>query len=375
VRNQWIGDNAVKDLPGRSPVALEHQLIRERIADRVVLVTGGAGSIGSEICRQIARFGPAAIVGFDNSETGLFHLELEMRGSFPEVPFHAEIGNIQNPQRVEEVIGTHWPAIIFHAAAYKHVPMMEAHMFEAVQNNVFGTYNVASAAKKLGVGELVLISSDKAVRPTSIMGTTKRISEFIVLSLANTDTRFFVVRFGNVLESNGSVVRIFRQQILAGGPVTVTHPEMQRFFMTIPGASQLVLQASAIGKGGEVVVLDMGDPIKIVDLARNLILLSGLRPDVDIRIEFTGIRPGEKLVEERSHLDEGTVATRHDKVSVLAAHDIRVPNMTTCLSDLREGCAARDAGVVVQALKSAIPDYSPSEYALSRSVDGQPAAF
>jgi FlaA1/EpsC-like NDP-sugar epimerase len=256
--------------------------------------------------------------------------------------------------------------MIFHAAAYKHVPMMEAHLFEAVENNVFGTYNVACAAVQFGVSEFVLISSDKAVRPTNIMGATKRISEFIILSLANSGTKFVAVRFGNVLGSNGSVVPMFKQQIMAGGPVTVTHPEMQRFFMTIPEASQLVLQASAMGNGGEVFVLDMGDPVKIVDLARNLILLSGLRPDEDIRIEFTGTRPGEKLYEELSHLDEGTVATQHEKVRVFAAHAIKQPNMPACLSDLREGCATRDASMLVLALKCAIPDYSPSEHILAR---------
>jgi FlaA1/EpsC-like NDP-sugar epimerase len=363
-----IRNVAVEDLLGRSPVVLEHERIRERIAGRVVLVTGAAGSIGSEMCRQIARYGPAAIVGFEVSETGLFHLEHEMRQSFPDIPFHAEIGSIQNLRRVEEVICQYSPAMIFHAAAYKHVPMMEAHLFEAVENNVFGTYNVASAAVRFGVGEFVLISSDKAVRPTNIMGATKRLSEFIILSFADSGTRFVAVRFGNVLGSNGSVVPMFKQQILAGGPVTVTHRDMQRFFMTIPEASQLVLQASAMGRGGEVFVLDMGDPVRIVDLARNLILLSGLRPDEDIRIEFTGVRPGEKLFEELSHFEEGTVATQHEKVRVFTAQSIDLPDVGACLSTLRESCAARDVGSLILALKTAIPDYSPSAHVLSRIV-------
>ncbi|HEU5023228.1 MAG TPA: polysaccharide biosynthesis protein, partial [Bryobacteraceae bacterium] len=229
------------------------------------------------------------------------------------------------------------------------------------------TWNVATAAARLGVREFVLISSDKAVRPTNIMGATKRIAEFIILSLANSDTRFVAVRFGNVLGSNGSVVPRFKQQILAGGPVTVTHPEMQRFFMTIPEASQLVLQASAMGRGGEVFVLDMGDPVRIVDLARNLILLSGLRPNEDIRIEFTGTRPGEKLYEEVCHLEEGTVATPHEKVRVFAANALRQPDIKACLADLREGCESRDAASVVLALKKAIPDYTPSEHILARA--------
>ncbi len=362
-----IRDVAVEDLLGRSPVVLQHQLIEKRITGRVVMVTGAAGSIGSELCRQIARFRPAAIVGFENSETGLFHLENELRASFPDVPFHPAIGNIQNLHRIEEVIRHYSPATVFHAAAYKHVPMMEAHPFEAVENNIFGTYNVANAAARLGVGEFVLISSDKAVRPTNIMGATKRIAEFIILSLAWSDTRFVAVRFGNVLGSNGSVVPRFKQQILAGGPVTVTHPEMQRFFMTIPEASQLVLQAAAMGRGGEVFVLDMGDPVRIVDLARNLILLSGLRPNEDIPIEFTGTRPGEKLYEEVCHLEEGTVATPHEKVRVFAANAIHQPNIEACLTALREGCRERDAARVVLALKTAIPDYTPSPHVLERA--------
>jgi FlaA1/EpsC-like NDP-sugar epimerase len=369
-----IRNVAVEDLLGRSPVVLEQELIAARLTGRIVMVTGAAGSIGSELCRQIARFSPAAIVGFENSETGLFYIEHELHRTVPNVAFHAEIGSIQNLTRIEEVIAKYSPASIFHAAAYKHVPMMEAHLFEAVENNVFGTWNVATAAARAGVGEFVLISSDKAVRPTNIMGATKRITEFIVLSLSGGNTRFVAVRFGNVLGSNGSVVPTFKQQILAGGPVTVTHPEMQRFFMTIPEASQLVLQAAAMGHGGEVFVLDMGEPVKIVDLARNLILLSGLRPEEDIRIEFTGTRPGEKLYEELSHLEEGTVATQHEKVRVFAAHSVRCPDIEACLDTLREGCAARDVTSVVNALKTAIPDYTPSEHILARTSLQQRAA-
>ncbi len=367
-----IRDVAVEDLLGRSPVALEHHRIREKVGGRVILVTGAAGSIGSELCRQIARYRPEAIVGFEVSETGLFHLEHEMRKAFPSVPFHSEIGSIQNRRRVEEVIEQYWPAMIFHTAAYKHVPMMEAHLFEAVENNVFGTYNVASAAVRYGVDDFILISSDKAVRPTSIMGATKRISEFIILSFANSSTKFTAVRFGNVLGSNGSVVPMFKQQILAGGPVTVTDPEMRRFFMTIPEASQLVLQASAMGRGGEIFVLDMGDPVRIVDLARNLILLSGLRPNMDIRIEFTGTRPGEKLYEELSHLEEGTVPTVHEKVRVFSTNAISQPDMRDCLANLREGCTTRDNLSLILALKKAIPDYMPSDHVLMQAAQPEP---
>jgi FlaA1/EpsC-like NDP-sugar epimerase len=358
---------AVEDLLGRSPVSLDTRRIEEKIAGRTVMVTGAAGSIGSELCRQIARFHPAVIVAFESSETGLFHLQNEFRNTFPDVPLHAAIGSVQNVRRIDEVLREHSPSMIFHAAAYKHVPMMEAHMFEAVENNIFGTWNVATAAGRFGVDDFVLISTDKAVRPTNIMGATKRFSELLILSLGDTATKFVAVRFGNVLGSNGSVVPTFKQQILAGGPVTVTHPEMQRFFMTIPEASQLVLQAFTMGRGGEVFVLDMGDPVKIVDLARNLILLSGLRPDTDIRIEFTGMRPGEKLYEELSHLDEGTVATPHQKVRAFAAHAIRLPDMRRLLEELRCGHEARDPYRVVLTLKEAIPDYTPSEYVLPRA--------
>jgi FlaA1/EpsC-like NDP-sugar epimerase len=274
-------------------------------------VTGAAGSIGSELCRQIARFGPAGSVGFEIAESPLFELDREMRGAFPGTPFYAEIGSVQNRARVEEVVRQYSPSVIYHAAAYKHVPLMEAHIFEAVENNVFGTYNVAAVAAACGVEEFVLISSDKAVRPTNVMGATKRVAELIVQELATDEHRFVAVRFGNVLGSNGSVIPIFKKQIAAGGPVTVTHPEMRRFFMTIPEACQLVLQAAAIGEGGQICVLDMGEPVKIVDLARDLILLSGLRPEEDIKIEFTGMRPGEKLYEEVSTILEETVASAH----------------------------------------------------------------
>jgi len=362
---------AVEDLLGRSPVTLDARRIEERIAGRTVMVTGAAGSIGSELCRQIARFRPAVIVAFESSETGLFHLQNEFQQTFPDIVFRAVIGSIQNLRRVEEILREHSPSMIFHAAAYKHVPMMESHMFEAVENNVFGTWNVATAAARFGVGEFVLISTDKAVRPTNIMGATKRFSELLILSLGHHGTKFVVVRFGNVLGSNGSVVPTFKQQILAGGPITVTHPDMQRYFMTIPEASQLVLQASIMGRGGEVFVLDMGEPVKIVDLARNLILLSGLRPDSDIRIEFTGARPGEKLVEELSHLEEGTVPTDHTKVRAFA-RAIALPDMSRLIAELRSSHATRDPIRLVLTLKEAIPDYSPSDYVLPRRAEGAP---
>lgn len=360
------------DLLGRSPVQLEENQIREALEGKVVLVTGAAGSIGSELCRQIARFQPAGIIGFDAAESPLFEIEQEMRRKFSEIPFHAEIGSVQNRKRLDEVLHQYGPTVVYHAAAYKHVPMMEKHVFEAIENNVFGTYNLAVAAAEHGVEDFVMISSDKAVRPSNIMGATKRLAELLLLTLQNGRTKYVAVRFGNVLGSNGSVIPIFKRQIAAGGPVTVTHPEMRRFFMTIPEACQLVLQAGVIGRGGQICVLDMGEPIKIVDLARNLILLSGLRPDEEIKIEFTGMRPGEKLYEELSTLLEETVATSHEKVRIFVGNNALEEDMLEKLICLREICTARDVGRLVVALKEIVLDYSPSAHLLKRLIEPRP---
>ena len=355
-----IREVAVEDLLGRIPISLDESALRARLENAVVVVTGAAGSIGSEICRQVARFRPSSIVGFDAAETPLFHLQQEMRAAFPEVFFYAEIGNIQNSARLGEVFDTYGPSILYHAAAYKHVPMMESSLIEAAENNILGTANVAAAAAEHGIDDFVMISSDKAVRPANIMGLTKRIAELIVSSPESGSTRFVSVRFGNVLGSNGSVVPIFKRQIAAGGPVTVTHPEMQRYFMTIPEAAQLVLQASIMGKGGEIFVLDMGQPVKIVDLARNLILLSGLRPDDDIKIEFTGARPGEKLCEELSAYQENTLPTFHEKIKIFAGAPVPAQTMQEELQAVRRLCALRDARGLVLRLKELVPDYNPS---------------
>jgi FlaA1/EpsC-like NDP-sugar epimerase len=363
-----IREVAVDDLLGRTPVHLEEGQIRGTLEGKVVLVTGAAGSIGSELCRQIARFHPAGIVGIEIAESPLFEIDREMRQTFPQVPFYPEIGSIQNRARLLDVLGQYKPSVVYHSAAYKHVPLMEAHVFEAIENNVFGTYNVAVAAAECGVEDFVMISSDKAVRPTNIMGATKRIAELVLLALQNGRTKFVAVRFGNVLGSNGSVIPIFKKQIAAGGPVTVTHPEMRRFFMTIPEACQLVLQASAIGKGGQICVLDMGQPVKIVDLARNLILLSGLRPDEDIKIEFTGMRPGEKLYEELSTLLEDTIPTEHEKIRILMGNGMPESDIQGWLNSLHEICEARDTGRLVVALKEIVLDYSPSTHLLKRVI-------
>ena len=363
-----IRNVAVEDLLGRIPIRLEESQIRGTFEGKVVLVTGAAGSIGSELCRQIARFHPAGIVGFDIAESPLFEIDREMRQMFPQVPFYPEIGSIQNRARLDDVLHQYKPSAVYHAAAYKHVPLMEAHVFEAIENNVFGTYNVAMAAAEHGVEDFVMISSDKAVRPTNVMGATKRVAELVLLALQNGRTKYVAVRFGNVLGSSGSVIPLFKKQIAAGGPVTVTHPEMRRFFMTIPEASQLVLQASAIGKGGQICVLDMGQPIKIVDLARNLILLSGLSPNEDIKIEFTGMRPGEKIYEELSTLLEDTVPTEHEMIRIFMGNGMPERDVQDWLNSLHEICETRDAGRLVVALKEIVQDYSPSTHLLKRVI-------
>ena len=364
-----IREVAVEDLLGRNAVRPEEDEIRGTLEGKVVLVTGAAGSIGSELCRQIARFHPAGIVGFEIAESPLFEIDRDMRQAFPAIPFYPEMGSIQNRTRLDEVLRWYSPSIVYHAAAYKHVPMMEAHVFEAIENNVFGTYNVAMAAAEHGVEDFIMISSDKAVRPTNVMGATKRVAELLLLALQNGRTRYVAVRFGNVLGSNGSVIPIFKKQIAAGGPVTVTHPEMRRYFMTIPEASQLVLQASTMGHGGEIFVLDMGAPVKIVDLARNLILLSGLRPDDDIKIEFTGVRPGEKLYEELNSMEEDTLPTPYEKIKIFTGNGLPSAGMEPYLEALRHICERRDVPGLVLTLKDLIPDYNPSAQLLRRIVD------
>jgi FlaA1/EpsC-like NDP-sugar epimerase len=357
-----IRDVAVEDLLGRKPVYMDQQSIRERIQGRVVLVTGAAGSIGSEICRQIAPFRPLALVGFDEAETPLFQIDRELRKSFPVLSFHHEIGSITRPDTLRQVMLKYHPSVVYHAAAFKHVPMMEEHVFAAVENNIFGTWHVASAAAKHGVEDFVMISTDKAVRPTSMMGATKAVAELAIRALfQQTSTKFVAVRFGNVLGSNGSVVPIFKEQIAAGGPVTVTHPQMTRYFMTIPEAAQLVLQAFSMAKGGEVFVLDMGEPVKIVDLAKNLILLSGLQPDRDIKIQFSGVRPGEKLFEEVSLQSECLIETSHSKIrSYVRPFDIDPRRFRLQLQELKQIVEVQDVAALVLWLKELIPDYNPT---------------
>jgi len=310
-----VREVAIEDLLGREPVQLDEAIVGASIRSRVVLVTGGGGSIGSELCRQICRFGPARLVVLERFENALFEIHRELTAAFPHVPIEPRIADVCDAERMLQVFEAARPEIVFHAAAHKHVPMMEWNPGEAVKNNIGGTRVVAQLADRFGAERFVLISTDKAVNPTSVMGATKRCAEIYLQALSQrSETRFVTVRFGNVLGSNGSVIPIFREQIARGGPVTVTHPEMRRYFMTIPEASQLVLQAGAMGQGGEIFILDMGEPVKIVDLARDLITLSGLRPGEDIDIVFSGVRPGEKLFEELSTAAENAEKTTHPKV-------------------------------------------------------------
>lgn len=306
---------SLQDILGRSPVQLDSTKLETLFASSVVLVTGAGGSIGSELCRQVARFGPSHIVMLEQAENPLFHLERELRASHPDIGLEPIVADIGDPVRIEQICLHYRPRVVLHAAAHKHVPLMEKNPGEAIKNNIIGTHNIIRSAQAAAVEVVVLISTDKAVNPTSVMGASKRVSEMLMQSLSATSrTRLTAVRFGNVLGSNGSVIPIFKEQIAAGGPVTVTHPDMKRYFMTIPEASQLVLQAATFAEGGDVFVLDMGEPVLIVDVARDLIRLSGLEPDRDIQIAFSGMRPGEKLFEELSTAGEGTAPTPHPRI-------------------------------------------------------------
>jgi FlaA1/EpsC-like NDP-sugar epimerase len=311
-----IRDIEINDLLGREPVTLDTENIGKLLERRRVMVTGAGGSIGSEICRQIIRFNPESLILVGRGENRIFVIERELLALHSSTVLHPCIGDITNPDRMEQIFKEHRPEVVFHAAAHKHVPLMETNVGEAVRNNVLGTKCLADLADQYGVTSFVMVSTDKAVRPTSIMGASKQVAERYVHTLSHESaTRFTVVRFGNVLGSAGSVVPIFQQQIRSGGPITVTDPRMTRFFMTIPEASQLVLQAATMGAGGEIFVLEMGEPVKIVDLARDLVRLSGL-PEQAIEITFTGIRRGEKLYEELYFEDEQTLPTSHPKLRV-----------------------------------------------------------
>lgn len=322
VNGQVVGSKLrkvqIQDLLGRDPIKVNLDEIYKYISGKVVMVTGGGGSIGSELCRQIALSNPKTLIIFDIYENNAYDIQMELRRKYPDLDLVVLIGSVRNTSRLDKVLGKYHPDIVFHAAAHKHVPLMEDSPNEAIKNNVFGTYKMAQAAVKYGVKKFVLISTDKAVNPTNIMGASKRLCEMVVqmMNRKSPDTEFVVVRFGNVLGSNGSVIPLFEKQIAEGGPVTVTHPDITRFFMTIPEAVSLVLQAGYYAKGGEIYVLDMGQPVKIADMARNLIKLSGYEPDYDIKIKYTGLRPGEKLYEELLMDEEGLQDTENKLIHI-----------------------------------------------------------
>jgi len=365
-----VTDATMNDLLGREEEHLDPERIRGHFQGKVVMVTGAAGSIGSELCRQVAGLGPLAIVGFDKAEAALLQLGRELAGEFSELVFHPQIGNIVCLDDVNRTIEQHQPSIVFHAAAYKHLPMLEKQVVAAVENNIFGTWHVAQAAASFGVESFILISTDKAVCPASVMGATKRVAELAMRALnGKSDTKFIAVRLGNVLGSSGSVVPIFKGQIATGGPIAVTHPEMKRYFMTAFEAGQLVLHALSLGNGGEILVLDMGEPLGILELARNLILLSGLGPGRDIEIEFTGVRPGEKLVEVLYKQDEQLVPTSHPKINNLLYSDgVDAVQFTTFLDELKEAVNELDALRIILLLKQMVPDYAPSSHVLQHAM-------
>ena len=333
-----IRDVSIEDILGREEVKLNNDEISSYINNDVILVTGGGGSIGSELCRQLARFQPKKLLILDIYENNAYDLQNELKYTYKdELDFEVIIASVRDKARLREVFDKYKPSVVFHAAAHKHVPLMETNPVEAIKNNVFGTLNVAQCADEFGVKRFVLISTDKAVNPTNVMGATKRFAEMIIQSLdKQSKTEFVAVRFGNVLGSNGSVIPLFKRQISQGGPVTVTHPEITRYFMTIPEAAQLVIQAGSIAKGGEIFVLDMGDCVKIDDLARDIIRLSGYIPDVDIKIEYTGLRPGEKLYEELLLAEEGIMATKHEYIFVAKPLDVSYKEMLSHINSIED---------------------------------------
>ncbi len=368
---QQLKDVSLEDLLGREQVHLDDEIISACLRDKRVLVTGAGGSIGSELCRQIVNFAPAQLVMFDNGETALFNIDKELRALAPRLEVVAVVGDIRYRARVEAIFAEYRPQVVFHAAAYKHVPLMELNPAEAVNNNVRGTMVMAQTANNHAVERFVMISTDKAVNPTNVMGASKRAAEKFVQALAATSvTRFVTVRFGNVLGSNGSVIPTFTEQIKAGGPVTVTHKEITRFFMTIPEAAQLVLQAGSMGAGGEIFLLDMGEPVKILDLAKELIRLSGKEPYRDIDIEFTGLRPGEKLYEELLLAGEGVKPTAHEKICVAAAVHEDAATLEEQLEQLFAAARRLDLVAVLDWLQRIVPEYCPARHCSARTLNG-----
>jgi FlaA1/EpsC-like NDP-sugar epimerase len=333
--------------------------IGDYLKDRVILVTGAGGSIGSELCRQIAQFQPKNLILFDKTENSLFHIEMEFRQRFPKIPVTSILGDVKYRNHLNKNFAEYRPQVVFHAAAHKHVPIVELNPSEAVYNNIIGTKNMVEASHQFGAERFIMISTDKAVRPANVMGATKRIAEMITSCYASNPTHFVSVRFGNVIGSEGSVVHLFKKQIERFGPVTVTDPEITRYFMTIPEACKLILQAAAIGEGGEIFILDMGTPIKIADMAKDLIRRSGFKPGVDIEIKFIGLRPGEKLYEELITEGEGIVRTPYDKIFVLKGESYDLNWLYQKIDDLVRLANANDAKGIKSKLKEILPEYQP----------------
>lgn len=358
LRVSQIRDVDINDLLGREAVQLDLNLIEDYLRSKTILVTGAGGSIGAEMCRQVCNFEPKELLLVEQAENPLFNIDRELHSSFPDIQMRAIICDITDKIRVEQLFKHYKPQVVIHAAAHKHVPLMETNPGESIKNNVVGTRVVADTADKYGVASFIMISTDKAVNPTSLMGSSKRIAEMYIQGLnEKSNTHFVTVRFGNVLDSNGSVVPIFKKQIAEGGPVTVTHPDMKRYFMTIPEASQLVLQAAAMGKGGEIFVLEMGEPVKIMDLARELIILSGFRPSEDIDIVFTGPRPGEKLFEELSITGENMLPTRHPKIGIWKNIPVDRSKVEAAIEELVILAQTQDHERIVQGIKRLVPEY------------------
>jgi len=350
---------SIEDLLGRDSVTLEWERIQSGLTGKKVLVSGGGGSIGSELCRQIARLEPAELVVFDHSEYSLYNIECELRRTFPNLNLRARLGSVADKIAVEHLLANSKPDVVFHAAAYKHVPMLESQVREAVRNNVIGTKTFALSAAQHGVKKFVMISTDKAVNPANIMGATKRVAEIFCQNLNQRwKTDYVTVRFGNVLGSTGSVVPLFKQQIAAGGPVTVTHPDITRYFMTIPEASQLIMQGAVMGDGGEIFVLDMGEPIKISYLAEQMIRLSGKVPGKDIEIAFTGLRPGEKLYEELFHEQECLAPTTHSKIMLARSRQVDWDALSAVLSEMEAACDEFNEGHLRMLIANLVPEFS-----------------
>jgi FlaA1/EpsC-like NDP-sugar epimerase len=350
----------IEDLLGREPVKLDTAAIGEYLRDKTIMITGAGGSIGSELSRQVAQFSPKKMVLYESSEFNLYQIEMNLLELFPALEIQPIIGNILNQAKVEKTLKQFKPDVVFHAAAYKHVPLMELNVEEALGNNALGTWIVAQLSQRYGVKKFVMVSTDKAVRPVNIMGASKRIAELICQSIGqNGKTQFVTVRFGNVLNSVGSVIPLFKRQIAKGGPITVTHPEIYRYFMTIPEAVQLIMQAGAMGKGGEVFVLDMGEPIKIADLARDMITLSGLEPDKDIKIIFTGLRLGEKLYEELLTDGEHIKSTLHEKIKVADVEKIEWKALLEKIGRLLDSLENSAADDMIRKVREIVPEFQP----------------